>query len=48
MAYSIKESRVVLHQLSDAAVRSGWCPEQSLIPAASDLCKLEPEGMLHN
>ncbi|XP_047738599.1 zinc finger protein 639-like isoform X3 [Hyalella azteca] len=43
MAYSIKECRVVLHQLSDAAVRSGCCPEQSLIQAATDVCKLEPE-----
>ncbi|XP_018025092.1 uncharacterized protein LOC108680715 [Hyalella azteca] len=45
MAYSIKECRVVLHQLSDAAVKSGWCPEQSLIQAATDVCKLEPEAM---
>ncbi|XP_018010612.1 uncharacterized protein LOC108668003 [Hyalella azteca] len=45
MAYSIKECRVALHQLSDAAVRSGWCPEQSLIQAATDVCKLEPEAM---
>ncbi|XP_047736112.1 uncharacterized protein LOC108674087 [Hyalella azteca] len=45
MAYSIKECRVVLHQLSDAAVRSGWCPEQSLIQASTDVCKLEPEVM---
>ncbi|XP_018011461.1 uncharacterized protein LOC108668728 isoform X1 [Hyalella azteca] len=45
MAYSIKGCRVDLYQLPDSAVRNGWCPEQSLSQAATDVCKLEPEAI---
>ncbi|XP_047740824.1 uncharacterized protein LOC125179289, partial [Hyalella azteca] len=40
-----KEGSVALHQLSDATVRSGRCPEQSLTQVAPGGSKVKSEAM---
>ncbi|XP_018019940.1 uncharacterized protein LOC108676382, partial [Hyalella azteca] len=45
MASITKECNVVLHQLSDAAVRRGRCPEQSLTGVSPGAVKVKSEAI---
>ncbi|XP_018013787.1 uncharacterized protein LOC108670803 [Hyalella azteca] len=45
MASIIKECSLVLHELSNAAVRSGRCPEQSLTQASPGGSRVKSEAL---